>query len=548
MGAGAMALVGAALDTRPMRAWTITLPTTPAARRFAPRMFLPDAPSEETLRRLAVAAIDAARAAGAEVADIRVGVQRMISVPPIPFNPGASLTVGYGVRARVGGVWGFQHGSVLTVDAVTAAAKSAVEGASRYTTVNARLGQSSVVALAPTPVVTGEWSTPMSIDPFSVPVDDYYRVIGTLRETTSTAFRNHGGGCLGLGWNAETRVFASTDGSLILQRRMTGGSGISGSATLPENQQDAVPVDLPGFELQSGGFELALRNDRVDYLLTGMDEAIRLRELPRRPFQDVGRFPIVFDGAAFGNIFGATASQAADAERAAGIEADASGTTFLVPPADVLAAPVPQFSPLLTASVDWALPSPAAVRWDDEGVAPEPYTLVERGHVADYHTTRETAPLLAEWYAKRGRPLRAHGCAVAPTPASLPMSGGGHLRVAPATSRASVYDLARDIAHGFIVVGGDVRVEPGLTLSTLAPDHVIEIQRGVPVSRTFVTLQLSTKELLKNKIIALGDARSQRTSSVVTEKGIPWEAIRQPVTAPAALCKDVDVVSWMYRP
>jgi TldD protein len=372
--------------------------------------------------------------------------------------------------------------------------------------------------------------------------------MGELTETTARVHRNRNVGTGSLGWSAETRVFASTNGSLITQHFMKGGARTGGGATLPANTLDAVGVDLPGLEGRSGGFELALAPGIIDYLLTGMEEAVRLREIPLRPFLDIGRYPIVLDGASFASLIGATASLAVDGDRVAGFEADASGTSFLVPPEEILNATAPQFSPLLTLTVDRTMPSVMAAQWDDEGVAPEPYTVIDKGRVVDYHTTRETAPLLAEWYAKQGRPLRSHGGAVAPTPASLPMCSGGHMHVTAGSSGANVYDLAREIQHGFIIRGGNAITEPGLTLGTMRfADPVLEIQRGRPIARTNLLLQFVTKAVLKDKLVALGGAETLRTDSGNSLKGSPWEEIPNQVTAPAALLKDVDVISWAFR-
>jgi len=499
--------------------------------------------------------MEAAKAAGAEFADIRVGIARSVAVWP-PWPPAMSFTVGYGIRARVHGTWGFQHGSVLTTDAVTTAARGAVAGAARYAATNRRLAAHASAStrrpfltdLAPTPVVTGEWSVPFEIDPFAVSLDDYYRVIGTLANTTARVHRNGNIRCLGLGWEDETRIFASTDGSLVTQYTLRDMQETKGGTNLPDDLGGGVKIDLPTRDLPTRGFELALRQDTVDYLLTGMEEAVRLRELPFRPFDDLGRYPIVFDGASFANIFGVTASQALDGDRVAGIEADASGTTFLMPPEEILGAANPIFSPLLSARADRSIPSSMAVQWDDEGIVPEPYTIIDHGRVVDYHTTRETAPLLADWYAKHGRPMRAHGGAVAAMVTNVPVGSAGHVHVAPATDALSVYDLARDLNHGFIVRGGHASANAGLDLATMNDGFVLEIKRGQPVARSRLDmLQFATKPILKEKLVALGGSNSIRTAVLGTDKGVPWHRVPSQVSAPAALCKDVDVVSWVLR-
>ena len=549
--AAAVAGVGLGRFVSPAHGVSVAIPRTRTARHFTPNHFFPDPPSVDTLQRLAVAAMDAARAEGAEFADIRVGTWRTIEVPPFPYTPAASLQIGYGVRAWMRGVWGFQYGTLLSTDAVTAAARSAVTGARRAVDTNARLGRSHagslVHELAPAAAATGEWRSPCLIDPFSVPLDDYYRVMDSINESMTDVHRNRAIGFGKLIWRGETRVFASTEGALVTQYVTEGGPPKNAGASLPDHPDDQVSVDSNDLGPTRAGFESALDPALIDTLRRGIDDAARLRELPLRPFRDIGRFSVVFDGAAFASLVGATIGVALDSDRVFGGEADAGGTTFLAPPTEVLGAQTPQFSSHLTARVDRALPSLIAMQWDDEGVVPEPYVVLDRGQVIDYHTTRATAPRLADWYRHRGIPVRAHGTVVAGTPASLPVVTTGHLQVDPSPQRTSVDDLAREMGHGFIVRGGGAWAESGLTLASLSAGMVLEVQRGVVVARTRIDLQCPTKALFNSKLVALGDVTTRRTVRASSYKGIPWQQIDQPVTAPAALCTDIDVLSRSYR-
>jgi len=531
-----------------MRSTIIRIPRSKKTGRVHPQAWLPDPPRAEQLRALAGVAMEAARSAGADFADIRIGVQRHIVVPQAGFSPNTGMSVGYGVRAWINGTWSFQHGNLFTNDAVAAAARSAVAGARTYAAVNQQLAQhfdAPVSAWAPAPVVTGEWRAPMEIDPFQVPLDDYFLVLGTLVDTTAPAWRL-AVSAFALGWRAETRVFASTSGSMVTQEFLYGGATPRGVAGIAGGigGEGGVEIDVPGpGPVIGGGFETVLDPNLVSRVMAGMDDAIRWRELPERNFTDVGRFPILFDGAATAGLIGYTMNLALDGDRVSGLEADASGGSFLSPAADILGASSPQCSPLLTMTADRALPSAMAVQWDDDGVVPEPYALIDAGHVVDYHTTRETAPMLADWYRHRGQPLRSHGTAVAPTPASIPMGSCAHVHVTPSKGRTNVEDMMREISHGFFVRGGEPNVSPELTLGTMGSrDLVLEIQRGVPVARTYVPLQFATKTLLNKNLLALGGANTARTATIVVEKGMPWQDIQQLVTAPSALCKDVDVV------
>lgn len=534
------------------RAWAAEdrvrrIPLTRHARALPVGAWFPEMPAVDQLRALALAAIDAARRAGADDADIRIGMQRRLSVPDYPWPPFIGCTIGYGIRACVAGSWSFHHGNLLTTEAVVASAQNAVADAKTASTVNAAL-RAAAPPWTSAPVVTGEWRTPVVVDPFTVPLDDYHRVMASLVDATVHVHRNVRVGA-GIGWQSELRVFASMSGSLVAQELTSGGPGVAGGASLPENPTDAVQIDVPALTPAPGGFELALRTDWIPHVLQGIDEAIQLRELPLRQMTDVGRYPMLFDGASFANLIGMTVNFALDGDRVAGFEADAAGRSFLTPLDTILGAATPYFSPLLTIRATPLELEGVARPWDDDGVVPEAYPLIEHGNVVDYHTTRATAPLLAPWYAKHGKPMRSHGCAVAATPASVPYGAGGHVQVMPSPTRVSLTDL-HDTPRSFLVRGGNIDPDPGLTGGRGGwGSLIVEYRRGVPVTRLFVVpLQFVTKTTLQKNLVAIGDATTLRTTTVTASKGIPWQPVSQPISAPAALCKEIDVIPRVPSP
>lgn len=551
---GASAAVVASRGLTVRDAYAAVVPNHLTARRLMPTQWLPDPPAADRLRACALVAMDAARAAGADFADIRIGVRRHLHVGAYPEMPVVAQFVGYGIRAWRGTTWSFQHGTILTNDAIATAARSAVAGAIRYAGIDAQLAEHRrhVAAIAEPPswaatVVTGAWHTPVEIDPFQTSFDDIQRGIGALRlglpNDTWVALRTHVQAS-GAHWETEMRVFASTAGSLVTQDRTIGGFNLRAATQTPD--QRVVYLAQPKFSSSLAGVEIFLRADVPDEAQRLYDTVTRWQELPFRPFGDVGRYPVVFDGRTMANVVGLTAGCALDGDRAFGMESDASGGSFLSPPLAVLQADAPQFSPLLSAHVHRALPSPMAVQWDDDGVVPEPYSVINSGRVVDFHTTRETAPMLDLWYQRQGRPVRSHGMSVAPTPESVPSGSGGHVAVTPSTTVSTLDDLMRGIAHGFLIVNGSVKASPGLTTGAIqynAFDGIIlEIQRGVPVARTAPRLQFVTKTLLGNGLRAMGDVTTLDTSEVVSYKGVPWQGISQWATAPAAFCADVDVI------
>src|SRR5579862_941161 len=162
-----VALAGVGIGLRPgqLRAFPVRS-TRPVAD------FLPDLVDADTLRKLAQGAMDAARGAGATYADIRIANRRMLDMmyglhrPDIPPASSLGFDYSYGIRARVDGGWAFAAGADPSIDGVAAAVKKAVGRARDLAKVSR-----SALDFVPAPVVTGEWATPIKIDPFSVSPD-----------------------------------------------------------------------------------------------------------------------------------------------------------------------------------------------------------------------------------------------------------------------------------------------------------------------------------------------------------------------------------------
>jgi hypothetical protein len=97
--------------------------------------------------------------------------------------------------------------------------------------------------------------------------------------------------------------------------------------------------------------------------------------------------------------------------------------------------------------------------------------------------------------------------------------------------------------HGFLLRSGDADASPNLSLASFRSSTALEIRNGKPVHRVpNLWLSLASKTIFNAQLTALGDATTLDTQMAFTQKGMPWERLSQPVTTPAAQCKDVDVV------
>jgi TldD protein len=519
---GAMAVAGLTLGMRP---WG------------AARTLLPDPLDPALLRQLAMRAIEAAKAAGATYADVRVGEVQVFKLgevfPPLTFQVNMDASCGYGVRALVDGVWGFVHGTVPTVDAVAAAARGAVTQAR-----NAARGAAVRVELVPAAAATGEWRTPIEIDPFAVPLHEQMELLRSWTDTSSRVWGASGANPW-FNWRRETRIFASTDGAMVTQTLHRAGHGqqvgswqlLGGGPTL---------LSVPTLFETSGGYETVQDPSIDDRIKALAEEVRRYSSLPARTL-DVGRYPAVFDGMTMAAVVGQTLGPALEIDRVSGEESDASGTSYLT--VSQLGASV--VSPLLTISADRAVPGATGVKWDDEGVEPASGPVIEAGRVVDYQTTRANAALLAPWYQQRNRPVRSWGCAVAPEADDQVQVRTGHLTVKPSASTATLEELSRDMTHGIIVrqgswVATDQQLSSGSLNSYAA--LMLEVERGRIVRRVkSAGLQWNTLSLLRG-ITALGDRSTICDETNSAYKGQPWRRATWHTTAPAALLREVNVI------
>jgi TldD protein len=538
-----LALAGAVLGPRGLHAQRL-----PAIMRssFNANTFFPEPIAPPELRTLATQAIDAAQHAGASYADIRVAeCQRLYLI----YNGLECRTIleshfTYGIRVIVDGTWAFVHGTHPSSNAVTASARNAVATARGY----ARLTKHRV-ELTRTPAVTGEWATPCAIDPFSVPLEDQAALMSALAQAVVRVrygdFSSHA-----FDWTRELRTFASSEGTLITQtlRGSNPTMWVSGDRGLGDGGRGSVNLHPPHVRAVAGGYETLTDLSIADAVTRTGEEAVRLAAFPRRTL-DVGRYPVVFDGRALSRVLGYTLGQALELDRVLGDEVDASGTSYLSPPHDILGTTVA--SPLLTVTADRASSSPMAVKWDDEGVEPQASTMIRNGQLVDYLSSRQTATVLQPWYERQGVSPQSRGCAVAPRASDPVAVRVPHLTMAVGDTGATLEELCKNIGHGILLrddhyFSTDHKLASG-NITTSFKGVMLEIERGKIVRRLERNgFQFSTGAFWKS-LLALGGMRTVCNTTFDVYKGQPWVPAVQSVTAPAGLFKEVNVFSLPKR-
>lgn len=482
------------------------------------------------IRTLALGAVDAARAAGAAYADVRLAHTWTRSFTPSTF--GNSERIDVGVRALVQGYWGFASGPVWSPDEMARLGREAVHQARTNT-----LGRPREVQLAPAPAVTdGRWTTPVKVDAFAVSpfeVRDYLLalLIHVSRRNGATIER------MGMMFRRVEKAFASSDGSYLTQRLELA----RGELVLAlETRRGAVRRELDVLSPAAAGYEHLRAQPLRELARRQLDEMERDLALPVKPV-DVGRYELLVDAAGVAELVESTLAHPTELDRAMGYEANAGGTSWLNDPLAMLGSHRVG-APLLNVSANRSDPGGAAtVRWDDEGVEPDGFTLMKDGVLADFQTTRESAGWLAPAYARSGRPPRSHGCATADSAIFAPMAHVPNLVVAPGRDAVDYEQMLARLATGIAVesLHADVDFQG---LSGLATGRLYEVKKGKRVARIANGGLLFRAPELWKGLVALGGPASAYRVGKAAAKGEPPQAAYHSVTAVPALFRDVTVI------
>lgn len=492
------------------------------------------------IKELAFRAVEAALAVGASYVDVRLTHTRTRNfMYSFVENTRDSEELTVGVRTLVDGYWGFASGHSWSTDEVVRLGREAVY----HARVNS-LGRERRVELAERPVVVDvHWETPVEIDPFEVSpfeIVDFFRGLEyyTARDPE---FKLEGQGAQ---FEVKEQAFACSDGTYITQRLY----GSSGSYTLTYWPEPRVSIgwQLAGLTRASVGWELykgqPLR-EQIDRLREEMRE---FWKLPIKPVE-VGRYDVVCDALSVARLIDGTLANATELDRALGYEANADGTSYLNDPFGMIGSHVVG-APALTITANRSEPGGAAtVRWDDEGVEPDEFTIVKDGVLTDFQTTRESASWLAEHYRAKGVPVRSHGCAAAEAGIHAPIQRRPNLVVAPGKGEVGFSDLIAGLSDGIAVEAMGVDIDFQGLNGFGGGDRVYEVKGGKRVARIVgAGFLFRAPELWKN-LKALGGPNSVERFGLQTVKGQPTQTAFHSVTAPPALFTGVTVVDALRK-
>jgi TldD protein len=496
------------------------------------------------MEQLVLHAVDAAKRAGARYAEARVTrtVTQYVSV-----DIGADIErLTIGVRALVDGAWGFAASTYWEMDEAENLARDAVSQARINASVFPRH-----IDIGTYPVATGEWSTPIRIDPFKISLEekrDFFRSLeGRLPRNVPERVYSFGFPDTP-NFTRQERTTATSEGALFSQTTYVAGGGIRlvVRAMGADQKANMTSANVRGISYAGAGWELFLDAKIREQIPNLVEEAEANLFLPWKPIE-VGRYEMVMPASVVGSLIAETLGSATQLDRAMGMEANAGGTSYLGPdPEDHLGTVLglPLFTVTANRSVQKGL---ATVKWDDEGVEPETFPIIEKGVLVDYQTTREQTSWLAPWYKSRQRPVRSHGCAVAPEALDFPMQHTPNLRMEPGSEATTFEEMIKNTRKGIAFLGGSISADFQSRTGGSYRSYMREIVDGKlgPILVGADILFAST-ELWKS-LLEIGGPTSMAMSAHGSRKGQPVQSTLYSIEAVPARFKDMTVIDSTRR-
>jgi len=347
------------------------------------------------VRELCEEAVSAALAAGASYADARVVLRRAQTVATRNGRVDRLDDVeseGLGVRALVGGAWGFACDRRLSTQGAHAAAAKACGFAKAA-------GSKHERALAPVEPAQGEYRTPVERDPFEIPLAD--KVAHCLRAEEALAHEDVKVTSAFVRAQREKRVFVSSEGAATDQELVECGGGIDAMASHRGITQIRSHPSAHGGSSAQAGWEyvesLAFEREAPR---VGEQAAALLRADPC-PSQVT---TLVIDAEQMELQVHESVGHPTELDRIYGTEAAYAGTSFLKP-GDL--GSLRYGSEHMNVTADPTTPGGlGSFAFDDEGVPAQRVPVVSQGVLRGFLASRETAARIGNG---SGGSMRADG-------------------------------------------------------------------------------------------------------------------------------------------
>src|SRR6218665_910067 len=404
-------------------------------------------------KRLADAALNAAKAKGATYTDIRIGRylnQFVVTREDKVQNIVNTESYGVGVRVIANGCWGF----AAVVDAKSEAdTAKAAEEAVAIAKANAKLMKQPVILAPQQGYGEVSWKAPIQKNAFEVPIKEKVDLLLGVNDAALKNGANYVNSVLFM--VNEQKYFASSDGSYIDQdiHRMWPIFAVTAidpkTGKFETRQTLSAPVGM-GFEyLQTNPKDkitgITTRyNKGYDMLEDVIAASKQARQKLTSKAVEAGKYDLVLDPSHTWLTIHESVGHPLELDRVLGYEANYAGTSFAT--LDKREARFQYGSEQVNLFADKVQPgSLGAVGYDDEGVKTKRWDLVSAGKLVDYQTIRDQAHILGK--------DASDGCCYADSWSSVQFQRMANVSLAPGKAKLSVADMVKDVENGIYIIG-----------------------------------------------------------------------------------------------
>jgi TldD protein len=426
------------------------------AKRVDPAQLLEPGADTILKKRLADAALNAAKSAGASYADVRIGRslnQYVFAREKQIQNIVSTESYGVGIRVLVNGCWGFASTSVVTEASLAATARVATEIAKAN-----KLVMKEPVQLAPQQGY-GEvsWKTPLQQSAFEVPVKQKADLLLAANAKALDAGANYISSSLFQ--TNEQKYFASTDGSYIDQDIHRLWPTFSATAVdtktgkFRSREALSAPVGM-GYEYLTPSATEQVRGpqgtDTIGYKLRYdilADAAMAGKQAKAKlTMKSVipGKYDLVLDPGHLGLTIHESVGHPTELDRVLGYEANFAGTSFAT--LEWKAKNLPYGSKEVNIMADKLQPGAVGtVGYDDEGVKCKEWDIIKAGKLVDYQKIRDQAHIVGQ--------KESDGCCYAQSWEDVQFQRMANISLKPGPAKMSPDEMVSKVDKGIYIAG-----------------------------------------------------------------------------------------------
>ncbi len=337
-------------------------------------------------------ALNIAKLKSARYADIRIIDRReqVVSVKNGNVDGiGDQDSQGFGVRVLVNNSWGFAASAYLNNPEIERVTSLAIQIAKASGVV-----PGETVALGPPVQTTGRYTTPITIDPFSVSLEEkldlLFRADAIMRRNVGVKVAESN--VLGV---RQEKYFGSTEGAFLEQILYESGGAIV--ATAVNDTEVQVRSHPNSFRYQgTGGWEYVVHADLVGNAERVAEESVKLLFADVCPSKET---TLILGSSQLALQIHESCGHPTELDRVYGTEAAFAGRSFLT---TEKRNDFRYGSDIINLTADSVRPTGLGTfGWDDEGVPASSSPLVKEGQFIGYLMSRETASKLG---------LESNGC------------------------------------------------------------------------------------------------------------------------------------------